>query len=213
MFDPLTQLIVILLFAIFGFSATGPIIRFLLWLIGFGAEGPIAGPSREHADSDAPAGTFAAWVQSLIGAVEEGSLFAWLQRIAMTDVPGVFKAIGGSFMSLFALSVPLASPSFTSHAAPANHPLASGTPTLSSAARTSTHLHSHTPPSLSPSPSPTPECPSTHTSPQNAPAPACPSALASRSPYHSSTVPLASPDEPMHAARARDAVRRVRRGA
>ncbi|KAA1475182.1 hypothetical protein DENSPDRAFT_883364 [Dentipellis sp. KUC8613] len=86
--DPLTQLILILLLAFFGFSITGYIIRGLLWLIGFGAEGPIAG-------------SLAAWIQSLIGAVEEGSLFAWLQSIAMTGVPAVFKVIGGFVASLF----------------------------------------------------------------------------------------------------------------
>ncbi|KAK0213881.1 hypothetical protein IW262DRAFT_1466446 [Armillaria fumosa] len=46
------------------------IIRLTLGLIGFGAAGPVAG-------------TFAALIQSSIGNVVAGSLFAWAQSIAM----------------------------------------------------------------------------------------------------------------------------------
>jgi len=66
--------------AIVGVFLSPLLVKAILGVIGFGAAGPIAG-------------SFAAWIQSLIGNVIAGSLFATVQSFAMGGCAILLKII------------------------------------------------------------------------------------------------------------------------
>ena len=95
-------------FAIAGMVALPFLVKAGLGVIGFGAAGPVAGRFRYQVTSDSmrhnpleQLGSAAACIQSLIGNVAAGSLFATAQSLAMGGGAILLKTIGAFIGGVF----------------------------------------------------------------------------------------------------------------